>query len=272
VGDYTEFGLKERAGWSDAGIIDAYVRHFGPITDFVGRKMIEAGIAPGEKVLDLCCGQGTLTAKLAATGADVTGLDFSPDMLALAREAAPGVRIMEGDATAMPFEDGAFDKVLCNFGMMHIADQPQALSEIRRVLRPGGSFAMATWAGPPVSPAFAAVFGAMKAHADFSMAPPQPDLFAFADESRARDMLAAARLKQGSHELVEASWKLDAPEDLFEIFLTATVGARMLIRSQSDEVVDRIARAVSSAVRERHAEGAGYNVPVMVAMLTAKAA
>jgi len=104
MGDYTVFGSKERAGWADAGIVDAYVRHFVPITDFVGRKMVEAGIAPGEKVLDLCCGQGTLTAELAATGADVTGLDFSPNMLELAREAAPGARLLPAPEV---FETGA---------------------------------------------------------------------------------------------------------------------------------------------------------------------
>ena len=62
------------------------------------------------------------------------------------------------------------------------------------MLRPAGSFVMATWASPAVSPAFGTVFGAIKAHADFSVAPPQPDLFAFADPEQARAMMAAAGL------------------------------------------------------------------------------
>ncbi|WP_172328207.1 class I SAM-dependent methyltransferase [Mangrovicoccus sp. HB161399] len=243
MADYSEFGTRERDGWSDGSIVDAYVRHFGPITDSIAREIVATQISPGDEVLDLCCGQGTLTAALAA-----------------------------GGAAAMPFADAQFDKVVCNFGMMHIADQPKALSEVRRVLKPGGQFAMATWVGPGASPAFGAVFAALKANADFSAAPAQPDLFAFADPDTAREMLAGAGLDLAEHRTLPAAWRLERPEELFEIFLTATVGAGMLIRSQTAETVGKISGAITRSVRESHSDGEWYTVPAPVAMISARAA
>lgn len=270
--NYEVFADRERAGWSDAGIVDAYVAHFGPITDEVAKVLVNRAAAPRKSVLDLCCGQGRLTAMMVAAGAEVAGLDFSPEMLSLAAELAPGAKLHKGDAAALPFGDSSFDAVVCNFGMMHLPDQPRALSEINRVLRPDGRFVMATWVGPEASPAFGAVFGAIKAHADFSAAPPQPDLFQFARPTVAQEMMAGAGLRMTAHEVVTPAWELASPGELFEIFLTATVGASMLIKGQRQEVVEAIRDQITATVAKNHAYGAGYFVPVPVAVITAEPA
>jgi len=269
--DYTEFGERERSGWSDPGILDAYIRHFVPITDEIGGKIIADHVRSGHHVLDLCCGQGTLTAALSRAGAEVVGLDFSPEMVAKARATAPDVEVVAGDATALPFDDDSFDNVVCNFGMMHIADQPKALAEIRRVLKPGGSFVMATWAAPPASPAFAAMFGPLKALADFSAAPNQPDLFAFADPDQATALFKAAGLALQDHRVERSAWHVEEPSGLFDIFLTATVGAGMLIRSQSDDTIKKIEAAVSENVRAMDKGEHGYRIPVGVAVISGSA-
>ncbi|MCV2887888.1 class I SAM-dependent methyltransferase [Ruegeria aquimaris] len=271
MSDFEEFGALERDGWANGGIVDAYIKYFVPITDHVGNYIAENHIVAQDKVLDLCCGQGTLTAVVSEKGANVTGLDFSPEMLVKARRSAPSAEIVEGDAMAMPFDDAIFDKVICNFGMMHIPDQPKALSEIRRVLKPNGEFIMATWVGPTASPAFAAVFGAMKTHADFSAAPSQPDLFAFAGREYAATTMAAARLKILNHETVASEWVLDEPSELFDIFLTATVGAGMLIRSQTDGTIEKIAASIAETVSSKFNDGSKFRVPVPVAVISAKA-
>ena len=268
--DYGEFGERERSGWADPGIVEAYVAKFGPVTDEVAELLVARAAAPGLKLLDLCCGQGRLTAMLSAAGAEVAGLDFSPEMLARAADAAPDASLRQGVAADLPFDDGAFAAVLCNFGMMHLPDQPAALREIRRVLQPGGRFLMATWAAPEASPAFGTVFGTIKAHADFSSAPAQPDLFAFARPDVAADMMAAAGLRMTAHDIVTPAWQLSAPDELFEIFLTATVGAAMLIKSQPPAVVEAIRRDITARVAERFADGAGYRAPVPVAVIEAE--
>jgi ubiquinone/menaquinone biosynthesis C-methylase UbiE len=272
MSDFEEFGSREKEGWSDETIVQAYINHFAPITDNVGQLIVENHIEAGEHVLDLCCGQGTLTAMISLAKAKVTGLDFSPEMVSNARKAAPDARIHRGDAMAMPFGDAQFDKVVCNFGIMHIPNQQKALSEVRRVLKPNGMFVMATWAAPASSPAFGTVFGSLKAHADFSAAPPQPDLFAFADPKLAEAMMTGAGLDMVEHKTVNAEWVLEKPTDLFEIFLTATVGAGMLIRSQTDDTIEKIGREIADAVSEKFRVGTRYKVPVRVAVISSRAA
>ena len=232
-----------------------------------------ARVSPKNKaVLDLCCGQGTLTKMLSESGANVDGIDFSQEMLELAKVAAPHASLQHGDAAALPYSDGSFDAVLCNFGMMHLPDQPKALTEIRRVLRPTGQFLMATWAAPAVSPAFGTVFGAIKAHADFSLAPEQPDLFAFAEAEKAQELLVTAGLRVVAHETVTPVWVLSKPEELYDIFLTATVGASMLIEAQKPEVITAIGDQITKAVSEKFADGDMYRVPVPVVVITASLA
>ena len=272
MNDFAIFAERERAGWADPSIVAAYVDCFGPVVDAVAARLVACAAPAGRDVLDLCCGQGTLTAALADAGARVTGLDFSPEMLAIAGARAPAVDLVEGDATALPFADGSFERVINNFGMMHIPDQPAALAEIRRVLRPGGRFLMATWAAPDRSPAFGAAFGTFRALGDLSGAAAQPDLFAFSRPEEAREMMAAAGLTMTSHEDVEEAWVLQAPSELFDIFNEATVGAKMLIAGQKPETVAAIRARMTEIVAERHADGDRWRVPVTVSVIEAETA
>lgn len=269
---YDLFGQNERTGWQDDGILGAYLKFFTPVTDRIAKAMVAECEPSGRACLDLCCGQGTLTALLTEAGAEATGLDFSRRMLDLAAERAPGARLVESDAADMPFDDHSFDQVLCNFGMMHLPDQPRALREIARVLKPGGRFIMATWEAPPRSPAFGTVFGALRAHGDLSVAPAQPDLFAFTDRDTAEEMLAEAGLRLVAHDVHHESWDFDAPDGLWNTFLYGTVGAGMLIRSQSEAVQSALAEEITRTVSESFADGSLYRVPVNVVVLSAEAA
>jgi trans-aconitate methyltransferase len=93
---------------------------------------------PGERILDLGCGDGQLTARIAATGASVTGLDASPQMAAAAR--SRGIAVEQGSAESMPFAGLAFDAVFSNAALHWVRDQDAMLAEVRRVLKPGGRF------------------------------------------------------------------------------------------------------------------------------------
>ncbi|MEZ4319399.1 MAG: class I SAM-dependent methyltransferase [Myxococcota bacterium] len=96
----------------------------------------------GGAVLDLACGDGSLTAAVLARGIPtVTGLDQNRTELAQARARFPELAFVEGDARDLPFPDGAFDTVLCHMALMLIPDGDRVAAEVRRVLRPGGGFA-----------------------------------------------------------------------------------------------------------------------------------
>ena len=209
-----EFAARERAGWADGSIVENYVEKFGPVTDEVGAELVRRVCSPDARVLDLCTGQGNVAAMAVAAGADVTGLDFSVIMLEQATRAAPSATFHQGDAADLPFGDGAFDGIICKFGMMHLPNQPQALKEVFRVLRPGGTFAMATWDAPQRSPAFGLFFGALREMLEMSKAPPQPDLFAFSEPETAARMLSDAGLKMTGHETLAPSWRFDDPNGL----------------------------------------------------------
>ena len=93
---------------------------------------------PGEHILDLGCGDGQLTQRIAATGAIVTGLDNSPQMAAAARKL--GIAVEEGNAEKMPFASSSFDAVFSNAALHWVREQDAMLAEVRRVLKPGGRF------------------------------------------------------------------------------------------------------------------------------------
>jgi ubiquinone/menaquinone biosynthesis methyltransferase len=104
-----------------------------------------SGASSGGYVLDLCCGTGDLALQLArrvGRRGHVVGLDFSPAMLAIARRRSrlfPGYSLewVLGDALALPFPDSSFDAITMGYGLRNVTDIPQALREIRRVLKPG---------------------------------------------------------------------------------------------------------------------------------------
>jgi SAM-dependent methyltransferase len=108
-----------------------------------------AGIEPGMKVLDVACGTGNATIPAAKLGARVTGLDFSPGLVAMARErgAEAGVDVewLEGDAQSLPFDDDSFDRVISAIGHMFAPDHERTADQLRRVCRPDGRIAIACW-------------------------------------------------------------------------------------------------------------------------------
>jgi SAM-dependent methyltransferase len=104
--------------------------------------MLGSGIRPGMEVLELGCGTGLFTREFARTGALITALDVSPDLLALTRKevTAPNVVFVEGDACAMAFTDEKFDCVVGS-SVLHHLDIAGALRECHRVLKTGGTIA-----------------------------------------------------------------------------------------------------------------------------------
>jgi demethylmenaquinone methyltransferase / 2-methoxy-6-polyprenyl-1,4-benzoquinol methylase len=108
---------------------------------FWKRRMVQlAGIQPGQKALDVCCGTGDLAFALAKAGAQVVGLDFSEAMLAVAkkRSTSGNPQFQQGDAMNLPFANDTFDLVTIGYGLRNLASWERGLEELRRVTKPGG--------------------------------------------------------------------------------------------------------------------------------------
>lgn len=135
-------------------LFDAIARRYDLINDLQSaglhrlwkRRMVRlAGVGPGDRALDVCCGTGDVTRRLARSGAEVVGVDFSEAMLEVARArarrwgtAGERVRFLQADAMHLPFAEETFDAVTVAYGLRNLADWREGLRELVRVTRPGG--------------------------------------------------------------------------------------------------------------------------------------
>lgn len=143
--DLAALKTKQRAMWAsgDFAVI-------GTTLQIVGETLCEAAdLDAGSKVLDVACGNGNAALAAARRFCQVVGLDYVPSLLARARERslADGLAIefLEGDAELLPFPSASFDAALSTYGVMFAPDQERAARELVRVVRPGGTIALANW-------------------------------------------------------------------------------------------------------------------------------
>lgn len=143
-----------------ASMFDGIARHYDLTNDLISmgqdrywrRATVSAVRAQeGETVLDLAAGTGTSSEPFVEAGAKVVPCDFSFGMLAVGKERRPDLPFTAGDATRLPFADASFDAVTISFGLRNVVDTAGALSEMLRVVRPGGrvvicEFSQPTWA------------------------------------------------------------------------------------------------------------------------------
>jgi SAM-dependent methyltransferase len=116
----------------------------------VAERLAEAADLRADwRVLDVATGSGNAAIAAARSGCDVTGVDYVPALLERGRQraAAEGLEVtfLHGDAEELPFPDREFDAVLSVYGSMFAPDQDRAAAELLRVVRPGGTVALANW-------------------------------------------------------------------------------------------------------------------------------
>jgi SAM-dependent methyltransferase len=143
--DLTELRTKQQAVWSSGDY-----NKIAAITVPVSEALVAAAaIRPGEAVLDVATGTGHAALAAARQGGRVTGMDYVPALLEIARRRAAAEQVdaefIEAPAEEQPFADATFDVVLSAIGVMFAADHRRAASELVRVTKPGGRIALASW-------------------------------------------------------------------------------------------------------------------------------
>lgn len=207
-----ELKVRLQATWM-TGDYDVFARYMEKdAVKFYNRL----GIAPGSRLLDVGCGAGQLALIAARAGARVTGCDIATNWLEAARDraAAEGLNITfdEGDAEALPYDDGQFDVVTSLVGAMFAPRPDLVAAELTRVCRPGGMIAMANWTpGGFVGQMF-------KAISSYIAPPGMPSPVLWGDESIVRQRLNAGIADvRCVHRLYRFDYPF-SPDDVVEFF------------------------------------------------------
>jgi SAM-dependent methyltransferase len=267
--DYARF---QREGWER--VATKYDAAWSGLTrPFIPDLLDAAHVASGQRVLDEACGPGYVTEAACDRGADATGIDFSAEMIAVARARNPHIDVRVGDAQALAFDAGQFDAVVVNFGVLHLSSPAAGFAEACRVLRPGGSFAFTVWAAPEESAGARLVDTAIRAHADLTVAVPKgPDSLAFGNPDACRAALAEAGFEPGSvtFHTVTHGWRVPAAAFIFEAERDAGVRTAAVLARQTADALRAIQRDIEAGMRA-FASAPGYLVPYTAHVIAARA-
>ena len=256
---FTEF---EHEGWQR--VADKYDSVWSTSTrQFIPPLLDAAEVSANMSILDIGCGPGYVSTAAAERGATPTGLDFSNEMVAIAKKMFSQIQFKEGDAQSLPFADASFDRVLANFALLHLADPERAIAEAFRVLKSGGKFGFTTWARKEENPFIKLVDDAIKAHADLDVdLPPGPPYYLFESKEEFRRALERAGFDGDSmvFKLHTIQWQVPTARYVFDAERNAGVRTAGLLARQTPEALSAIQSAIETAVRP-YAKGSGFAIP-----------
>jgi ubiquinone/menaquinone biosynthesis C-methylase UbiE len=216
----------DRAYTGDAA--ENYQRYFvpaigAPVADHLLKV---AALRPNERVLDVACGTGVVTrqaSELVGQTGVVAGLDVNPGMLVVARATTPpgtAIEWHEASAEEMPFPAASFDAVLCQMGLQFIPHKEAALSEMRRVLAPGGRLIINL--PGPTPPAFGILAEALARHIGPQAEGFVNQVFSLHDTAEIQSLLSGAGFPDVSAETHDEPLSLPAPEEFLWQFVHST--------------------------------------------------
>ena len=257
-----DFARFEHEGWQ--GVADKYDSVWSPLTrQFIPWLLEDASVSPGMLVLDVACGPGYVSAAAKQLGALPTGIDFSEKMVAIATSIFPDIRFMHGDAHALPF-DGSFDRVLMNFGLLHVSHPEKVCAEACRVLKRGGKFGFTVWAGPEQNPGAKIVNDAIEAHANLDVGLPEgPPKYLYGEREECRRVLKRAGFEGASmrYETRTVEWHHPHAGYYFEAEQKAGVRTAGILARQSPEKLEKIRIALENGIKQ-YARGDEFVLPM----------
>jgi len=238
---------------------DAYDRFMGRYSGPLAPLMADlAGVAEGQRVVDVGCGPGALTTELVRrVGADsVSAVDPSEPFVAAAKERHPGVDVRLATAEQLPFGDDEFDRALAQLVVHFMADPVKGLEEMRRVTQPGGIVAACVWdhAGGtgPVSPFWEA------AHAIDADAPDESQM-AGAREGHLTELFEQAGLREVDETALSVTVELAGFDGWWEPF-TAGVGPAGAYLASLDPEQQARMRELSRSKFDAWGDGSSHTV------------
>lgn len=251
----------EAAEWYDWG------RESWLLEDLARSLADAAKVTTGDRVLDVGCGTGIVARECARrvgeTGS-VSGIDISEEMLAVARRTVPELDWHLGDAGDLPFGDGSFDRVVSQFALMFFSDPELAITEMWRVLRPGGGLAVTVLGDIP--PAYRRLAELAERHLDSGAGKIIESRFVLSDPEKLERIFSAAGLGTITLETVEGVQRFRSPAVFVDLEVRAT--ARLAARF-NDTSVGAFIRDVEAAIQDHLGEDGEVEIPVSAHIVTA---
>jgi ubiquinone/menaquinone biosynthesis C-methylase UbiE len=238
-------------------VSDAYAQVIVPMFEKYAASLLElASIDPTMRVLDVACGPGTVTLLAAKSAGHVSAIDFSPGMLEQLRRRVRdgGVRNVDAelmDAQHLTFHDGSFDAVTCSFGLMFVPERARALEEMRRVLRPGGRVALATWSVIEKRPLMSL---AMQAARD-ALGMPTPPRGPMQSIEACEEELRAAGFRDVSAREHDDSARFSNVEEYWRSMLSAGAPIAVMKEGMTPDAWASVERKILAELREKAGEG-----------------
>jgi SAM-dependent methyltransferase len=259
-----ELRRKQQAVWSSGDY-----NKIAALTVPVSEDLVShVGIRPGHTVLDVATGTGHVALAAARRSAEVTGIDYVPALLDIARRRAAAeslaVDFVEAPAEQLPFDDGTFDVVLSAIGVMFCADHDRAASELVRVCRPGGRVALANWTADGFVGGMLRIVGQ---HVDPPAGAQSP--LRWSDEATVASLLGdrVSDLRVENRSVVQRFASAEAFADLFLAYYgpTHTAAKRLSPAGRQALRADLVAHARAA----NQADAAGLTTPWAYRIITA---
>jgi ubiquinone/menaquinone biosynthesis C-methylase UbiE len=208
-------------------------------------------LQPGQRVLDVACGTGSVTRHLLGqVGSEgrVVGLDFNANMLEMARRIAPEIEWREGNALHLPFSARAFDAVVCQQGLQFFLDKSQALREMYRVLDPNGTLALALWCTIETSPGHHALAQGLERHVSQEAATLMYNVFGLGEAKTIRNLLEDAGFREVQIRQEERIARFPSQDDFTTYVVKGSVLGRTGVKV-SDEALNALIEDVNETLR-----------------------
>jgi ubiquinone/menaquinone biosynthesis C-methylase UbiE len=258
-----DFARFEQEGWQR--VAHKYDSVWSPLTrQFIPSLLGDASVSTGMLALDVACGPGYVSAAAKQLGAVPIGIDFSEKMVAIAKRMFPEIRFRQGDAQDLPFEDGSFDRVLMNFGLLHVSHPEKACAEACRVLKRGGKFGFTVWAGPEQNPGAKIVNAAIEGYANLNVGLPEgPPKYLYGEREECRQVLKRAGFDDASmsYQTRTVEWHLPDAGYYFEAERNAGVRTAGILERQSPETLEKIRIALENGIKQ-YARGKQFVLPM----------
>jgi ubiquinone/menaquinone biosynthesis C-methylase UbiE len=262
--DLDAFDEFEASAWEER--VEGYAGFFGAVTGRLVEPLLDlARVGPGTRVLDVASGPGYVAAEAGRRGATVSGADVAEAMVARAAIEHPEIEFRRADAQSLPFEDGAFDAVVANFGLPHFGRPERAVAEGARVLAPGGRLALTTWDAPAEMRMFGVFLEAVgeAGAGPPDGLPPGPDVFRFSDDGEFRSLLEDAGLVDVEVRRIAFTHPVRSFGDFWDALQDGTVRMASLVRGQSEETRESIRAALERRLAAYGTDGR-FEIPVSV--------